>query len=249
MVYRVSTIAPIILPHTLGDYMKAAFAIFTIFISLSAHAGTYSKILWNKNEISVCFASGESNKRKVWDRHLKIRDWNQEDKINVREWTESEFKPERTGIYFTGWKTCKETPNADIILFYNANFKYFATFNGIAGGYGPIDKVEGYPKAKSLVVISKSGMNKSVVLHEFGHVAGLAHEHQHPDALKESKKPCLLIDTRIWSQFNYEHFDEESIMSYCNRALTSLSTKEVDLLKRLYPDNHDDRLLLEPSLY
>jgi serralysin len=229
--------------------MKFRVLVMAIFMTTASHAGTYSKILWQKKEISVCFAAAEVEKRVSFNHKLTIEDWNESDKEKIKDWATSEYRPERTGIFFIGWRSCTEDPNADVILFYNKDSIFFAKLSGIAAGYGPVEKVAGYPNAKSYVAISKSGMSKYTVLHEFGHVAGLAHEHNHPDAVKESDKNCVYNVTRISSQyFSYEHFDKYSIMSYCNR-LSTLSAQEVDLLKKLYPDNLEDRELLAPSLY
>lgn len=229
--------------------MKASFALLLAVCTISsAQAGAYSKKLWDKNELTVCFAKGEPEKRKSYSHQLKIIDWKEKDKAKVKEWTNSEYTKERTGIYFTGWKSCEETAQPDVIIFFNKNSRFFGNLDGIAAGYGPVPKVDGYPHARSYAAISKSGMDKTTVLHEFGHVVGLAHEHNHPDSIKEgygcgANKP--IVENTF---FSYEPYDKRSIMSYCNFGIGRIGDTEADLLKRMYPEDISARDL-PPSLY
>lgn len=219
--------------------MKTLFLlIFATFATPLAFAGTYSKTLWDKNELVTCFAPAEEKIRKSFTNKLNVRDWSEEDKTKVQTWVNSEYTLEHTGIHFSGWLDCAEAPLADVILFYNKTPVKRSPLDGVAGGYGPIDKIEGYPDARSYVAISTSGMIKNTVIHEFGHVAGLAHEHNHPDVKRSSKKQCLNNKPENYpSYFFYTVYDDESIMSYCNRNRSTLSEKEANLLKTLYPEN------------
>lgn len=215
--------------HSEMEIFMLKLLTFLAFLNLtSAHAGIYSKVLWNHRELVICFAEGETGARTSYTHKLKIEDWSEENKKNVKVWITSEFTPERTGVYFTGWKMCSAAPEADVILFYNKN-NQFSDLHGIAAGYGPVQNVEGYPNARSYAVISNSGMKKNTVLHEFGHVVGLAHEHDHPNA------PICAGRVRQpkFQGFEYTLYDSKSVMSYCN-SFDKLSEKEAALLKKLY---------------
>lgn len=171
---------------------------------------------------------------------LKPRNWSSRNKKRVEKWVTEEYTEEKTGIFFSGWKDCEESPEAEVIIFYNKNSAIltalFGGLHGLAGEFGPLrpGTIEGYPAALNSVSISKSGMNKGTALHEFGHVAGLAHEHNHPDADENGKK-CEEIEPYFRTIFEYEPYDAESIMSYCSVRNHKLSQGDISLLKQLYP--------------
>ncbi len=210
------------------------FNIHTVF------AGTYSKYLWPNNEVVVCFAKGEKKKRETPEAYLKVRDWIETNKLSVKSWVNEEYSSKRTGIYFTGWKDCEETPEAEVIIFFNKNNKILTSiFGGLHGlaSIGPKGGVAGYPAAQACASISETGMKKGTVVHEFGHVAGLGHEHNHPDSAT-GKKACEIINPQTIVTFLYEEYDVESIMSYCSLHLENrmtLSKKDLALLRKIYP--------------
>jgi hypothetical protein len=204
----------------------------------SAMANTYVKNLWNQNELVACFGKSAEERVNMGQYKFIIKDWKEKDKEDMKRWINEEFTAERTGIHFTGWLDCEESPNADIIIFYNKNSKIksalFGGLQGIASNIGPATNiVPGYPLARSSVTMSKSGLNKGTAVHEFGHVAGLAHEHIHPDA--NVRTGCRDTKPMTMPGYVYEPFDAKSIMSYCSINLNRLSDKDVDLLRRLYP--------------
>lgn len=209
--------------------MKLLIAILLAGSIQSSVAGIYSKVLWDKNDVEVCFAQGEEGKRD-YGYKLKVRSWSEKDMANVKKWANAEYTPDRTGIHFVGWKACSEAPQADVILFYNKNMKFFGNLGGLAS-VGPTGNIADYPNAKAFASISTSGMKPYVVLHELGHVAGLQHEHAHPDF----KASCPSAKREAMNNVNYEPFDKDSIMSYCNQYLKTLKQTEVDLLRKLYP--------------
>ncbi len=211
-----------------------------ILLAQSALAGVYSENTWDHHDIVVCFADGEIDPRTESGYKIKVKNWNKSNKKHIEAWVKEEYSPERTGIYFTGWKSCNEDSDVDVVLFYNSN-SYIKRFvlgdiDGVAGDLGPRreNKVLGYPNARSIVAISKTGMNKGTVIHEFGHVAGLAHEHNHYDVPK-ADKACPHYERNFTTKLEYTDFDPASIMSYCSIKLKKLSDGDVSLLKELYP--------------
>ena len=213
---------------------------FSLQLPALAVAGIYSHNLWERKEISVCFAGPEKELRIENGHELKIKNWKKRDKKNIEFWVNEEFSPERTGIHFVGWKSCTVTTESDVVLFYNSN-SYVERFvhgglDGLAGDLGPrrVESVSGFPWARSMVAISKTGMNKGTAIHEFGHVAGLAHEHNHYDAPKYDKS-CPHYRPTFSRKLEYTTFDPASIMSYCSLRLKKLSDGDVNLLKKIYP--------------
>jgi hypothetical protein len=221
--------------------MKSLIVLFVISLQ-SAFAGLYtSEYLWPRNEVVVCFAQGEEDPREVEDEYdvfkMKIRDWNKRDMKKVEKWVNEEFTNEMTGINFIGWKMCAETPEAEVILFYNKNFPSHRFFSGrlmgTTGSAGAFKiSISGYPAAVNFTAIGRSGMDKTTTIHEFGHIAGLGHEHNHPQAEKTGS--CKYNDPYNSQFFTASEYDPESIMSYCTTR-SSLSVKDSALLKKLYP--------------
>lgn len=84
---------------------------------------------------------------------------------------------------------------------------------------------------------------QSTALHEFGHVAGLRHEHIHPDAMEDSNCQYMGRDFTV-SEKPYDttrivsEYDPNSIMNYC--WLATLETK--GLIMSELPNMVDDSL-------
>jgi hypothetical protein len=218
-----------------------------ILATTSSFAGVYVENLWRNDEVTTCFAEGEQGRREDEGYVLKVRPWKEKHKAKVKQWVTEEYSAERTGIYFTGFEDCEETPNADVIIFHNKNSSLGTfIFGGIHGLalIGPYPgSVKGYPAASAFVSISSSGMDKGTVIHEFGHSAGLHHEHIHYDAFKLDKGRCPSItkdNSSFTTRLRYTDYDPHSVMNYCQiqsrgGSHAGLSAKDVELLKKLYP--------------
>jgi hypothetical protein len=218
----------------------------SVLISLPSFAGIYYNNQWSHYAVTTCFADAENETRDTGETYvLKVRKWKESNKAKVKEWVEQEFSAERTGIHFTGFLDCAESPNAEVVIFHNKNSKlgtyFFGGLHGLANLGPSYGSVKGYPAASAFVSISSSGMNIGTVIHEFGHSAGLHHEHIHPDAFKSERGCASVKPNQIKDpEFVYEDFDRDSVMSYCRLERhggnkIGLSKKDVDLLKRLYP--------------
>lgn len=225
--------------------MKIILSLLVVF-STHAISGVYYNNLWEKNEVSVCFAQGEVGKRDTDGYVLKVRNWKEKQKSKLRQWVSEEFSAERTGIHFSGFLDCEDSPDADVIIFHNKNSPLITFFLGGVHGLalmGPNpNAAEGYPKARGFISISSSGMDKGTVIHEFGHSAGLHHEHIHYDAFEKDKGRCAIIseDTPFSTRWNYTEYDPDSVMNYCKiqgkgGSKAGLSPKDAELLKSLYP--------------
>ncbi len=217
----------------------------SVLMSLPSFAGIYYENFWKSNEVTTCFADAEKDSRDTGGTYvLKVGKWKESNKVKVRQWVGEEFSEERTGIHFSGFLNCDETPDADVIIFHNKNSKFgtflFGGLHGLAALGPSIGSVEGYPAASAFVSISSSGMDKGTVIHEFGHSAGLHHEHIHPDAYKFERGCASVEKNQIADyRYTYEEFDIDSVMSYCRLqrrggTKAGLSKKDVELLKKLY---------------
>lgn len=216
--------------------MKLFLLLLTV--TTFAEAGIHVRNLWKKKNISVCFAPGETSRR-ISRNDFVTSDWSGRNKRRVQKWISEEYSLERTNIAFTGFSDCKANDNSDVILFYHANSiiqSYFeGGVQGITQSIGPGNYVDDYPDAINAVLISKSGMNKSIVVHEFGHVLGLAHEHNHRKAQKY--EGCDLIAPVSNEVLVYYPYDPSSVMNYCyifEHKNAGLSENDVQLLKRIY---------------
>lgn len=226
--------------------MKYLLLIATVFSS-QVFANIHSGNTWRHYEITTCFAAGEEEVRDEEGYKLKVRDWSEASKEKIKNWVNEEFTPEKTNIHFTGFNDCEENKKSDVIIFYNKDNR-LKTFwlGGIHGlallGPRPGD-VKNYPRASSFVSISHSGMNKGTVVHEFGHVLGLAHEHDHPDAYLFKGTRCKELSDHFKTPhfgFIYEPFDKDSVMNYCRihgkgGKTAGLSEGDLALIKRMYP--------------
>jgi hypothetical protein len=212
-----------------------------ILVTQTGLAGVYTKSLWRENQIEVCFAKGETFEREIGKQMIKPRDWSESNKTKIKKWVNEEFNVSRTGIHFVGWKNCSDAPFARVIMFYNRNSAILNKLNGGLEGVthkiGPaFSTIDGYSEAFNGVAISKSGLNKGVVVHEFGHISGLAHEHNHPDAAKNGRG-CVYISPVFVQSLEYESYDANSVMSYCTIKKdkhAGLSSRDVALLRKLY---------------
>lgn len=101
------------------------------------------------------------------------------------------------------------------------------------------------------------GLERKKVIHEFGHVLGLRHEHQHPDRRGKLDEAAVLDyfgRTQNWSQATtydaiLKTWDEDnrcvghpdhtvdSIMSYDIPALLTLDGRAVSMASRISPDD------------
>ncbi len=194
---------------------------------------------------------------------------------NVKNVILNEFSSQRTGIHFTGFKDCKDEKNPDVIVMRAASkiiLLDMPDFNGRAvigqDGYFQYEFEENEQGERNYVIeadgsyhegfFQKSGKaafvalrtdNAGTITHEFGHVAGLRHEHIRAEA--EQDKNCynfgvvwptkeLVYDT---AQFE-TNYDNRSIMNYCylqsNKGSFSkmigkiLSDGDVQTLKAYY---------------
>ena len=248
---------------------KVVFLIISYVSQLTVHAGIYEpKVLWHKPDVEVCFYDEESQledtviynniiSRLVYQ--MEPDEVPEEKKKSIEEVIVRNFTPETTGIHFTGWKKCSESEDANVVIIRARgvslfNFRLPVFYKGMASigeqSYHSEDQgffQAGYRK-KSFVLLPS--LAPEVALHEFGHVAGLRHEHIHSDAKNDYR--CKLVPAfqgdgilekpDVSTIINTE-YDKDSIMNYCYLVthflpLTSreanLSPLDKETLKSIY---------------
>lgn len=214
--------------------------LFLIIQSFTTYAGPLSlgepEFKWTKREIIVCWQDQNSLDLSSLSNFqlgqitpllstLEIMD--QTLKNLIQEKIEAEFSAERTGIYFTGWKSCSETDSPDLhlltgrstktprgraILGFGDNFDFdlhiYKRLTNYSFVYLNLD-----PRNRKL------DFNLDVVqtaLHEFGHVGGLRHEHIHQDMQQDPLcgdwRPS---ETLYPGTTHLSAYDPQSIMNYC----------------------------------
>lgn len=219
--------------------MKTLF-LSLIFLSTQVSANVYSKYPWRSTRsLSVCVAAAEAHPRQIGVlSRVVISSFHKTEVSVIQQWLEAEYSPERTGISFHGFSPCAEA-QADIILFRGSE-------GGLIGGQASLGpkrpgSVQGYPQARGYVLIYD--IKKSSVVHEFGHVAGLMHEHLHPDAFSREGK-CVQQFAGSPAAFDaqnfYSTYDYESVMNYCavnapGGESLGLSSGDLNALRELYP--------------
>ncbi|MGE3974594.1 MAG: hypothetical protein AB7F59_08725 [Bdellovibrionales bacterium] len=206
-------------------------SLFSIWIAFSiSEAGTiYTKTKWQKKDLHVCWAAREDQASicateyplDVEDENLSLPSPEMQER--VKNWLNSEYTPERTGIHFTGWEKCTPDSQADVFMFY-ADVEYPRYERGLSSigncGMGTVQK----PGKAWIFLKLFSGPNtpiqvlkpdgalinpwlttKALALHEFGHLTGLTHEKDNRD---------LTIATLEESEMFVTKFDPVSVMNY-----------------------------------
>lgn len=194
----------------------------TAFEALAGVTVGYNRT-WENNNVSVCW-------KEVKEKFLI-------EKELIKSIINSEYTATKTGIFFTGWEDCTNDSISNVEL----HFKNSNSYDGIksaAGRAGSLGIASGKSKEfpNKIPNTKKSWIEfyifngiddekldftekvKYVALHEFGHLAGLIHEHE----LKEdSELRHAFIQTSL--------YNPNSIMDYSIEIQIYKSGLEFDL--------------------
>lgn len=222
-------------------FMKTITISLTLLMSLSAFAGISVKKYWDKEALTVCFAD-KNTKVKIEGTPSMLANWKEDQKLNIKRMIENEYRAERTGYHFVGFKDCKETIDPDVLVLRLPVLSPVGLARHGMANTGPttIEASETYKTARGVVIFSASGLKRpSTVIHEFGHILGLMHEHNHPDALTQASSGCQFYgkNARNENIFLYTSFDEFSVMNYCvigSDNYRGLSLGDVAHIKEIY---------------
>lgn len=208
--------------------------LFSILLALqpvsAIGASAITEDLWAKHSVEVCWANAKTAKSACFDeenksrlRDAKITTPPQIFRERVRERVNQEFSIRRTGISFRGWRDCNQTSTADVILYFNYvedGAENFANGVSAIGDCSPRHGIKRTGLAGVLLEVSKdlaSDTNVSnvelsllpLVLHEFGHLAGLLHED--PDSYtcddpRTGYKCKARTNRDFFSMMSYAHY-------------------------------------------
>jgi hypothetical protein len=206
------------------------------FFAANGYASMFTYNRWQQNNVQVCFVDPDQDPADSLDISL----FSAEQKNSVQAWLNEEYTEARTGIYFSGFQSCDQAINPDVVVYLRQEPVTVTSgrveLASATLGQTPTRPSIRYQSARGAVYLSQSGLNKSVVIHEFGHIAGLYHEHDHPDA----DQACTYNnerDKQVYAYRGYLPYDHDSIMSYCvinqdkNRGLSS---EDIQALRLLY---------------
>lgn len=173
---------------------------------------------------------------------------NDADKLAVQKKVQEQFSQSSVGIEFVGWQKCDPAVKPDVYIFAfdeMAYAEYYPPGEAEVGTscemFNPDlrkkeirERVKGQP---GYIFLSKATIKKlgpkvfknpevsfiRSALHEFGHVAGLLHEHYHKEAKLDSNCQDLLKDNpsfiinpvKLGREKTYSKYDPLSIMNGC----------------------------------
>lgn len=217
--------------------MKCLLSTLILLHTLSSLASTGDAFYkWHKKNVIVCwqddsdFNDSDFNPEEIKVIHERITYspaiFNSELKTKVQELIQSEFTMEKTGITFSGWKSCQKTSKSDLVIFTGDSFRSadFAT----VGRMYLYDRTLMDQSKKNIVYLNLPRQKAKIsaldyllmtALHEFGHAAGLRHEHI------RSSNDCSKQEVDASAKF-FSVRDSSSIMNYC---LSDFIREEVGL--------------------
>lgn len=186
------------------------------------------KVCWqNKNELSPgLFTKNQWSKLAAASKELKEMPLAK--KQFIKKTIQAEFSKTRTGVHFTGWKSCEQDPNVDTILI-------IVNSDQLPLGRSSVGRSEVYEneaqllpiEKKTFVLLNLSPAVGSVLsadaeltysaIHEFGHLAGLRHENISTEASNDPNCSESEIGPEV-SQDSIAYlssYDSSSIMNYC----------------------------------
>lgn len=158
----------------------------------------------------------------------------------------SEYNHSDLGVSFVGWQACDNSVRSDVVLtmaldpsrsvqeLLSRPYTVADLMDGLSsvGESGIFDEREGFLNKDSnkpaFVYLKEWKFRKAILppmdhlklfaLHEFGHIAGLRHEHIRSEAKRDphcSKDTLTYRDQRSSSTSYFSAYDPNSIMNYC----------------------------------
>jgi hypothetical protein len=233
---------------------------------------------WPKRDLSVCFSNTLTDTERIQLRPNSgvslndAVDFNNEEKRTIRSTLMENFSLDDVGINFFGFKDCSENFVADIYVmkFVSEDIKTPAGWVWATGNpwqnkichnedcsrYTLEYRSDFEQPYVALNLFTPTGRKTSdldrlrlLVLHEFGHIAGLYHEHLRSE--RNNDRNCRNIDGlgNTWDfepDYIFGHYDPNSIMSYCYLRMVNWV---VGLDFYSYPYEELPILLTDPSIF
>jgi hypothetical protein len=169
--------------------------------------------IWPKRSIRVC-----------WSEESEPRHFGEIPRRAVQSIVQQEYTLARTGIEFVGWESCSTLSQGTADVQIRQSTKNLGGFFRVWGmasiGVPPDGSVP------HLYLFYDQGLQPNfemhpmehlqmIALHEFGHLAGLRHEHARPEAKEWEEARCLTGETLDEKAESFGIYDRNSIMNYC----------------------------------
>ncbi len=236
-------------------------------------------VSWSNPEVRVCFANYSQLKDTSFSTYqYKVTEnsfsfFSDEQKLVIKNIVTKEYTPERTGIHFVGWNDCQSDPQSDVYIFNLEDKDQYFTGTASLGESGLLTFVDAKGPRKLNIMQRRKTSKKNYIafntafittntlsfneklemvsLHEFGHVAGLRHEHADKNITTNKRfndLNCIAV------QFEYGEksfdsttkssvYDANSIMNYCYMYL--LEQIGLNYTQEVGPEKYD---LLDSSV-
>lgn len=191
---------------------------------------------WNKPSVEVCWGTIEEFVSANHSLGVKIDAQDLEPlprdiQKMIQTKIQSQYTLQKTGIEFTGWKICSQSPQADIIMYATSFYKDEKENLFGSADIGMADKdLKSKRDRKGFIFLNKVEGSKEIssnekllltAVHEFGHAAGLRHEHIRLGADKDENCDQRILEYgELVSEINATaqyvgKYDPESVMNYC----------------------------------
>lgn len=239
--------------------MKVYFFLFIGLLFLRVTEGMAAifsrELVWDTDEINVCFFDNYNQLPQV-DRFLledskfKPAFFTNEEKLNIKRIVNKNFSKETTKLSFKGWKNCSEAQSYNAMIIKAKPATMLSSFLGRdwrskgrstigKGGYWDQERKVFKINTEDLPTLALNTQNNNFILHEFGHLAGLFHEDEHPELIQEQDLDCKFrVNNKHPHQDVPFRYDKDSIMSYCsifnNDRPIGLSERDKETLNTMY---------------
>lgn len=200
-----------------------------------------SALRWRRPEIPVCWANPGGDTQKAWVKAAVERVFEQQPEFYVD---------------FTGWGPCA-SPNARGVHIMVGDFwpaaealgsLLDADYDGVKLNFSFATLRDDFPSCivdpnVPATLDANRRCIENIAVHEFGHVLGMAHEHNRPDRPSD----CTVAAQGSNGDTVAGPYDRDSLMNYCNPSWNNngqLSILDRDGLRRMYGSWDDNDVQL-----
>jgi len=206
-----------------------------VFNTPSFFSTTVSNAVWPSAEIPVCWETMSANQAdgRAWTQAAVEATWEAVSNLN-----------------FTGWGKCEENHNGLRIGVEDAVPRVEALGRGLANYENGLVLNFSFENWGQMCQPHREYCIRTLAVHEFGHVIGLAHEHNREDR----PELCAEEPQGPLPEFILTAYDPSSVMNYCSEAwnnegkLTPLDVAGVRLLYGPYTEEQPARLQLNGTV-